>query len=74
MPNFDKIIGTMLLLIFVFLVLSRSGSFSEVVNSISRNTIGIFGTLQGREVTAGGTSVGGVVAGVGGGGGISRFV
>lgn len=63
MPNFEKIFGTALLLIFVFLVLSRSSSFSEVINSISRNTIGIFGTLQGREVTAGGVSVGGVVSG-----------
>lgn len=55
----QKIIGTMLGLILVYLLVKNASSVNTIFNSLAGATIGVFGTLQGRPVNAFGVELGG---------------
>lgn len=55
----EKIIGTMLGLILVYLLVRNASSVNTIFNSLAGATIGVFGTLQGRPVNAFGVELGG---------------
>lgn len=48
----EKILGTMLGLILVYLLVKNASSVNTIFNSLAGATIGVFGTLQGRAVNA----------------------
>lgn len=48
MNVFEKIMGTMLGLVFVYLLLSKSSEAGTVIGSISGFSTNVFKTLQGR--------------------------
>lgn len=56
--NWLGIVGTMLALIALYLILEHSAGAAQVIGTIGAGTMAIFGTLQGRSVTAYGESVG----------------
>lgn len=54
------VIGVVLALIALYLILEKAGGATQVLGSLASGSIGLIGTLQGRNVGAGGVSVGGV--------------
>lgn len=54
----EKIIGTMLGLILVFLLVKNASAVNQIFTSLAGATIGVFGTLQGRPVNAFGVELG----------------
>jgi hypothetical protein len=50
--NWLGIVGTMLALIALYLILQNAGGAAQVIGTIGAGTMAIFGTLQGRNVTA----------------------
>lgn len=58
MSMVEKIIGLMLGLILVYLLVKNASSVNQIFNSLAGATVGIFGTLQGRNVNAFGVELG----------------
>ena len=56
--NWLGIVGTMLALIALYLLLEHATGAASVISSLGAGTMAIFGTLQGRQVSAYGSSVG----------------
>lgn len=54
----EKILGTMLGLILVYLLVKNADSVNTIFRSLAGATIGVFGTLQGRPVNAFGVELG----------------
>ena len=48
MQAFEKIAGTMLALVALYLVLSQSQSFNTIMNSLAGFNVTVLSTLQGR--------------------------
>lgn len=59
MSTVEKILGTMLGLILVYLLVRNASAVNTIFNSLAGATIGVFGTLQGRPVNAFGVELGG---------------
>lgn len=57
MSKFLKIVGLMLGLIALYLVLEHFAGAADVISSLAAGGMAIFGTLQGRSVSAYGSSV-----------------
>jgi hypothetical protein len=53
----EKIVGTMLLLILVYLLVKNATPVSTIFNSLAGAAVGVFGTLQGRKVDAFGVTL-----------------
>jgi hypothetical protein len=58
MSMIEKIVGTMLLLVLVYLLVKNSTAVNTIFNSLAGAAVGIFGTLQGRSVDAFGVNLG----------------
>lgn len=59
MNRIEAIVGTMLMLILVYLLLNNANSVKTIFNSLAGATMGVFGTLQGRDKSDIITQVGG---------------
>lgn len=49
MNRVEAIVGTMLMLILVFLLVRNAQAVVSIFNSLAGAAVGVFGTLQGRE-------------------------
>lgn len=56
--NTKDIVSGVIMLIFIYLLISGGSSTSTVINSLSSGFDGVVGTLQGRTVSGQGVSVG----------------
>lgn len=69
MTTLEKVLLTMLSLIALYLVLANAGAFDTIIKSLTAMQTGVFGVLQGRDVSVSGVTVGaGASAGKSGGG------
>lgn len=59
MSTVEKVLGTMLGLILVYLLVRNASAVNTIFNALAGATIGVFGTLQGRPVNAFGVELGG---------------
>ena len=57
MSKFWKIVTLMLGLIALYLVLEHFAGATSIISTLAAGTMSIFGTLQGRSVTAYGANV-----------------
>ncbi|HEV7738622.1 MAG TPA: hypothetical protein VGO47_14775 [Chlamydiales bacterium] len=58
MSRVEAILGTMLGLILVYLLVKNASAVNTIFNSLAGAAVGVFGTLQGRQVNAFGVELG----------------
>ncbi|HET9691001.1 MAG TPA: hypothetical protein VFP61_07595 [Acidimicrobiales bacterium] len=56
------LVGTMLALIALYLLLEKASGATSILGALASGSLGVFGVLQGRNVSSNGTSVSGGVA------------
>jgi len=52
MNRVEAIIGTMLMLVLVYLLVKNANAVNTIFKSLAGAAVGVFGTLQGRSVNA----------------------
>lgn len=53
------VIGVILALVALYLILEKGANATSILGALTSGSIGLVGTLQGRSVSSGGTSVSG---------------